>query len=191
MKEFWIADTHAGHRNIIKYCNRPFSNVREMDDLMVKNWNSVVGPDDLVWHLGDVAFCCTLDYALNFMKRLNGRKHLILGNHDDLALEMNNVRPGTWQLIDKMFEIKTNDQLIVMCHYPMNVWHHAYKGSWQLYGHVHGTNQNHGKSIDVGVDCWNFTPVSFDQLETAMARKKVSEVIHNKWDKTQNEITTI
>ena len=66
------ADFHFGHKNIIKYCKRPFTNVTEMDETLIKNWNSVVKPEDEIHVVGDVAFCCTMDYALGIMKRLNG-----------------------------------------------------------------------------------------------------------------------
>jgi len=190
MREFWTADTHAGHRNIIKYCNRPYDNVYEMDEAYIKNHNSLVGKDDIVWHLGDVANACSIEYAINFVKRLNGRKRLILGNHDDLAFEMHNRVPGLWNSIETYREIRVNGQLIVMFHYPISVWHHAYKGSWQLFGHVHGTNPNHGKSLDVGVDKWNFAPITFNDIKKVMDNKNISEVFHNRWDKSNTDITT-
>jgi calcineurin-like phosphoesterase family protein len=189
MRELWTADTHAGHKNILKYCKRPFANVREMDEILIANWNKIVNPDDLVWHLGDVAFCCTLEYAINFVKRLNGRKRLILGNHDDLALEMYTLFPGLFESVDKMEEIKVNGQKIVMCHYALATWHHAYKGTWSLYGHTHNTFQNEGKSLDIGVDAWDFKPVTFEQLKWKMDQRPIHELIHNKWDKSNNELT--
>ncbi len=190
MKYWFIADTHFGHRRIIEYCKRPFANITEMDNSLINNWNKLVGKDDIVYHLGDFAFCCTLDYAWNCYKQLNGIKHLILGNHDDLALEMESIRPGTWASVDKLNEQIIYNQRIVMCHYPMATWRHAYKGTWQLYGHVHGSMKNNGKSIDVGVDCWDYAPVSFNQIKEKMANLKINEIIHNKWDKSPTELTT-
>lgn len=166
---FFTSDLHLGHRKIIQYCNRPFANVKEMDEALIANWNRVVKPEDTIHVAGDVAFCCDMEYALSIMKQLNGKiKHLIPGNHDALALEMNNVRPGTWASIDKMPEIIVNNQRIVICHYPLATWHWSYKGVWMLYGHVHGTMKMSGKSIDIGVDCHNYTPLSFWDLKKIM-----------------------
>lgn len=78
MKYFIIADTHFGHKNIIKYCNRPFKTIEEMDETLIKNWNEVVSKEDTVLHLGDV-FLCGKEKAKQIMSRLNGKKILIKG----------------------------------------------------------------------------------------------------------------
>ena len=93
------ADPHFGHRKILQYCNRPFANVSEMDEALITNWNSVVSHTDEIHVVGDFAFTCTMEYALSIIKRLNGTKHLVTGNHDALALGMNDIRPGTWKTI--------------------------------------------------------------------------------------------
>ncbi len=163
-KYFYTSDSHFGHKNILKYCNRPFSNVTEMDEALISNWNKVVRKDDIIYHLGDVAFCCDIDYALSIMKKLNGIKHLIVGNHDQLALQMNDIRPGTWASINQLSELIIINQKFVLCHYPMRSWNGSNKNSIHLFGHVHGNMPSYGKSFDVGVDCWNYTPVSFNQV---------------------------
>lgn len=185
MKTWFTADTHFGHNNIIRYCNRPYSNIHEQDESLIHLWNEKIQKEDIVYHLGDVAFTCSMEYALSIMKRLNGTIHLIIGNHDTLALKMNNIRPNTFASINQMNEIVVEDQKIVLLHYPMTTWHWAYKGSWQLYGHVHGKIKNEGKSLDVGVDCWNYSPVNMDQLRDAMKNKNIHEIIKDKWDKNE------
>ena len=82
MKIFVIADTHFGHENIIKYCNRPFKTVKEMDEAMIKNWNETVTNKDVVIHLGDFGIG-SKEYISSIVKRLNGKKILIMGNHDN------------------------------------------------------------------------------------------------------------
>lgn len=190
MKTLFTADTHFSHRNIIKYCNRPFTNVTEMNEQLIANWNAVVNPTDIVYHLGDVAFCCTMEEALAVMKQLNGIKHLIVGNHDKLALEMNSIRPGTWTSIQDVLETTVNNQRIIMNHYAQRVWHHCYKGTWHLYGHTHAELPDWGKSTDVGVDVkrWNYSPVTFNQLKLHMdTLPNVHEIYdRDKWDKTGN-----
>lgn len=82
-RDIWvISDTHFNHENIIKYCDRPFDNVHHMNETIVENWNAVVKPEDIVYHCGDVYFSKKAD-STNILGRLNGRKRLILGNHDD------------------------------------------------------------------------------------------------------------
>ena len=78
---FFTADTHWGHRNIIKYCQRPFADVDEMNETLITNWNNSVGKDDIVFHLGDFAMGGSADWS-RLLDRLNGRIYLILGNHD-------------------------------------------------------------------------------------------------------------
>jgi len=194
MNTFFTADTHFGHRRILEYCKRPFATVYEMDKALVANWNRVVKPGDTIYHLGDVAFCCTSKYYSDIFFQLNGTKHLILGNHDKLAEKHIAMYPTAWASVQQMKEIDIADQKIVMCHYPMRTWHHSYRGTWQLYGHVHGTFPDYGKSTDVGVDCWDYTPVSFDQLKDHMDKRAVAsaDVIakKNEWDKTPVPLTT-
>jgi calcineurin-like phosphoesterase family protein len=77
---FLTSDSHFGHFNVIKYCNRPFTTVEEMNEALIANWNAVVGQEDIVFHLGDFSF--HERYVEEFLSRLNGYKFLILGNHD-------------------------------------------------------------------------------------------------------------
>jgi len=175
---FFTSDTHLQHKNIIQYCTRPYPNVPTMDDKIIENWNKVVKRGDTVYHLGDFAFCCRRDEVEAFIKRLNGQIHLICGNHDK-----DNVRKakGFASVRDiKKITVKYKDewgrelyQDIVLCHYAMKVWEKSGHGSWQLYGHSHGTlpDDKHSFQCDVGVDNWNFTPVSFAQIREVMKKK--------------------
>ena len=189
MNKFVTADPHFGHKNILKYCKRPFSNVNEMDEALITNWNKIVQPDDEIHVVGDFAFCCTMDYALNIMKRLNGSKHLIIGNHDALALDMNNIRPGSWKSIKDLSETIINGQKIVLCHYALRTWHHSYKGVGHLFGHTHGTLPPYGKSFDCGVDSWNYTPLNSHQITQKLDELPNIHAIakEDEWDKRSNE----
>ena len=94
MSLFFTSDTHFGHTNIIKYCKRPFLldpsrgfvdrnlDTDEMDEALIKNWNSVVQPSDTLYHIGDLAFYKDQRKTMNLLRRLNGNKVLIRGNHD-------------------------------------------------------------------------------------------------------------
>lgn len=156
---FFTADTHFGHSNIIRYCDRPFSSVQEMDETLIQNWNDVVGPNDTVYHLGDYSFGDPYPYK----KRLKGHIELIAGNHD--------VRDVCEKVFSKVHDIKiikVDFKTIVMCHFAMRVWPKSHFNSWHLYGHSHGMLEPSGKSFDVGVDANNFTPVDFDTVEHTM-----------------------
>src|SRR5580698_6429953 len=163
MTTYFTSDTHFGHSRIIQYSKRPFKHVDEMNETIIDNWNSVVKSTDAVWHLGDFAFLPE-HKAENILRRLNGHKHLIIGNHDK-----NNTRLQGWESVQYYKEIKVNnDDLIVLLHYGMRVWCKSHYGSYMLYGHSHGSLLGNSQSLDVGVDCWNFTPIDFEQIKARM-----------------------
>ena len=168
MKTFFTSDTHFGHENIIKYVNRPFKTSYEMDEALVENWNKAVSADDVVYHLGDFAFGrVTQEYVSKLAKRLNGKIHLIVGNHEKLGKGI----PWRFETIKEYDEIEIEKQCIVLFHYGLRTWHHNMRGVWHLYGHSHGTLPPFGKSLDIGVDCWNFRPVPFEELKSVMDKR--------------------
>lgn len=189
---FFTSDTHFGHARIIEYCDRPFANVKEMNEAMIDNWNSVVKPDDVVFHLGDFAFAD----PENFLDRLNGRKRLVLGNHDK-SITGNTLKKFEW--VKPYAEVYINDstlppttdrwgkkvadgrQHIVLMHYAMRVWNKSHHGSWMLYGHSHGSlpDDPNALSIDVGVDSHNFRPVSYEEVKQIMSSKQFKPVDHH------------
>jgi calcineurin-like phosphoesterase family protein len=166
MSRVWFtADTPFGHDSIIKHSARPFSNTAEMDAAMIAIWNSVVRPDDEVYHLGDFSFKLDNDKRLaKIFRGLNGHKHLVLGNHDHEAV----TRLG-WFTVDKLKGVKIDGQAIVLCHYAMRTWPKAHNGAIHLYGHTHGTLPGTSASLDVGVDCWDFRPVGLDEIRLRLA----------------------
>lgn len=158
---FFTSDTHFNHKNIIKYCNRPFNSIEEMNKVLIENWNNKVKKFDTVYHLGDFCFG-NLNDALYFRDKLNGNIFLIRGNHDKTACNK------LYTYIYDIYELKKNNNSIIMCHYPMRYWNKSHYNSWHIYGHVHGTIKSFGKSYDIGVDNNNFTPVSYEELEIIM-----------------------
>jgi len=158
-KIFFTADTHFGHSNIIKYLNRPFVDVNDMNDTLIKNWNKVVPKDGIVYHLGDVGFFDFWDNVETFLSNLNGKIRLIKGNHDwkyDWFSCLNYVK--------SLDTIVINGLPIVLCHYAMKIWDRKHYGALHLFGHSHGTVQGEPRSMDVGVDSNNFTPISYKQV---------------------------
>lgn len=159
---YFTADEHYGHSNIIKYCNRPFTTVKEMDETLIKNHNQLVRDSDLVYHLGDFAWSRENEFVWDtYIDKLNGAHFFIQGSHDRW------LHDG----VDQIYELKVEGQIIILCHYAMRVWPRSHYNSWQLYGHSHGKLKSIGKSYDVGVDNNGFKPVSFEQLKIIMSNK--------------------
>ena len=130
---YYIADWHYGHTNILAYDNRPFANIEQMDDALIRRWNSVVRFDDTVYVLGDM-FWIGARESIDILHQLNGAKILIKGNHD--KTEYKSFRSEFVTLADYM-EIKDGDRNVVLCHYPIPCFKNHYHGWYHLYGHVH------------------------------------------------------
>ena len=181
---FVIADTHFGHANIIKYSNRPFSNVHDMDEKMIAEWNYRVKTDDDVYHLGDFAFL-PFPKLKNLLYRLNGNIHLMLGNHDKEITKNRNelLKQGKFVTIQHYRELKTDNHMLVLFHYGQRVWNKSHHGSIHLYGHSHGSLPPHGKSVDVGVDCKEITeeyrPIHLDEVLKYMEKREQVKVDHH------------
>lgn len=175
-KNAWFSsDFHLGHKNIINYSNRPFAGIQEMDDTIIRNMNAKVQPDDDLYFLGDFCFA-DLDKGQKYLDRLNGNKYLILGNHDKVGRRLKG-----WKEIRDYKEIRVNGQHIVLMHYAMRVWNKSHHGTWQLYGHSHGSlpDDPNALSFDVGVDCHNFQPLSFYDVKRIMSKKFFKPIDHH------------
>ena len=127
MKTWFTSDHHFGHQNIIKYCDRPFGGVEHMNAEMIRKWNEVVAPEDLVWHLGDVAMG-KRHRLPEYRAQLNGRIHLIRGNHDY------GDQLSCFDEVHKSMTIELDDVIIEMVHNPMSV---KGTGTVAFCGHVH------------------------------------------------------
>lgn len=181
MKIFFTSDTHFGHANIIKYCDRPFADANDMNEQLIANWNNVVSPDDVVYHLGDFAF--GNEKSVNaIMQRLNFKHmHFIKGNHDKPFMEWWTKARFNYDCVAQkvdishyILETNINKQKFVLCHYAMRVWDQSHRGALHLYGHSHGTlpDDPNSKSFDVGVDCHNYHPISLERVVEIMDKKK-------------------
>lgn len=186
-KIFFTSDTHFGHDNIIKYCNRPFKDTEEMDKILIENQNKVVPKDGLVYHLGDFAQK-TIGYWERIREQLNGEIILIYGNHDDRFL-YNERMHKLFKEVTPQKKVWFYKTCIYMNHYPFLCFGGAWKGEdavWQLFGHVHtspltdkGLDQQRMQYLfttqyDVGVDNNNFTLVSFEQLTQIIENQMMS-----------------
>lgn len=155
---FFTADEHYGHSNILKYSNRPFDSIKEMNSELIKRHNEVVSKNDIVIHAGDFTLKDS-KYAWSIIDQLNGTNIFIKGSHDRW---LNNVPTS------HIYEKRIQDIHIVVCHYAMRVWPRSHYNSWQLYGHSHGRLGPIGKQYDVGVDNNSYYPISFDHLQDIM-----------------------
>lgn len=177
---WFTSDTHFYHKNIIKYCYRPFNSVEEMNQSLIDNWNNVVKENDIVFHLGDFAF----DKWKHIINQLNGKIYLIVGNHDEIKYPGHKI----FDLFEGVFNqlyIQIDNQWIYLNHYPFLCYGGSYKNNpvWQLYGHTHSGPNCNGKDkcrlkitfpyqYDVGVDNNNYTPVSYNQIKEIINNKK-------------------
>lgn len=162
MSNIWFtSDTHFGHANIIKYCNRPVQSVAEMDELLTQNWNDSIRAEDIVYHLGDVTFYKDPELIEAVMSRLNGIKHLIIGNHDKVSV----IGKYFYTCLPYHELYRITKHPIILSHYPIESWNMKFHNSIHLHGHTHGTIDNSGlRRFDVGVDCWVMKPVNLDEI---------------------------
>ena len=181
---WFTSDLHFGHRNILKFCKRPWETTDEMNADLIKNWNSVVKPDDLVFDLGDFAFASNSKWK-DLLSQLNGHHYLILGNHDitrwpgDKIMEL-------FECVSHQMILKIDGRTVYLNHYPYlcfgGAWRKPEYAVYQLFGHTHsgpncrGTDTDRLVNLfpyqyDVGVDNNNYTPVSWQQVQEIIQKQ--------------------
>ena len=173
---YFTSDLHFGHKNILRYDNRPFATVEEMDAELIERWNKKVTPKDIVYVLGDIGWY-TSDRLGKIIEKLNGHKILIVGNHDKGVLGP--TAALCFDSIHSYLEIKVDGRLVVLSHFPILFYNHQHHGGYMLYGHVHNSAEwnmveNYKKEIQrLGIPCnlynvgcmlWNYEPVSLDEI---------------------------
>lgn len=190
---YWTSDLHFFHDNVIKFCNRPHSNVEEMNEFIIERWNSQVKPGDVVWQLGD--FCFSNDKATkihNLFKRLNGNIGCIIGNHckEKDFHGMKQHFGGRVLYVGHYKEISVNKQRVCMSHFPMIDHHNCKYGSWMTHGHQHSTYQVEGKVLDVGWDSafqklGEYRLWTFDDIKEFMDNREIVFYGHHKEHKDE------
>ena len=180
---FFTSDLHFMHGNIIKHCSRPFEDAHEMNETLIKNWNSVVPENAIVFVAGDFCFGGKKHWYY-FIHRLNGFIWLLPGNHDKSVHspieDKYDVHEGFMNVKIRDEEFDGNMQYITLCHYPMLSWYQSHRGSWQLFGHVHTGPRSTSKEkdlpyrasqLDIGVDANEFTPISWNDVKIIVTRQ--------------------
>lgn len=175
---FFGADWHHDHDFMRRL--RGFETVEEMNEAILDNHNAVVGKRDTFYFLGDLSFGLAEDVR-KFYARMNGVKHLIVGNHDAAK-----VRNLSWSSVNDLSRISVNGQKIVLAHYPLLTWQNAHHGTWHLHGHSHGNGRwADSTRIDVGIDCSErhglgaFMPFSYDDVAAIMATREYDYIDHH------------
>jgi len=183
---FWvISDIHFWHKNVIRYSDRPFDSVEEMNETIIDNWNSKVKAQDIVFNLGDFAFCGT-NKVIEILRRLNGTQYFTYGNHDKVMKrdEVQEFCKDTKKiaLFADTIEFNYKGTPIFMSHYSHRVWNRSHRGAIHLYGHSHGSLPGIGRSMDVGVDTKelvsDYTPFSLDTVVEFLSHKPIHKADH-------------
>jgi calcineurin-like phosphoesterase family protein len=167
MAHLFTADPHFGHARIIGFCNRPFASVAEMDSHILTRMQAAMTPDDDLWMIGDFALGGP-DRAgriEGYLASIPGRKHLVRGNHDKPWM----TQLSGWSSVHNLVEIVAGDTALTLCHYPMVTFPGARHGALQLFGHVHNNWCGSRNAVNVGVDVWEFRPVSLAEIKRRAA----------------------
>ena len=166
---YFTSDLHLGHNNIIKLSDRPFRNIDEMNRALIQNWNAVVSPRDEIYILGDLSFRKNAEDVNEWLKKLNGIKYLIKGNHDKY-LDSPDFEKQAFGWVKDYFVLPYNKIRFVLFHYPIHEWDGYFQETVHLHGHVHEKliqgqhEQKERRAINVGVDVSGFMPVSIDTV---------------------------
>lgn len=171
---WFTSDTHFGHENIIRFCNRPFINAAEMNAELIRRWRETVPDDGIIFHLGDFAHGSSRLWN-DILNALPGHKYLILGNHDMKAIRQGFM--SHFELVTQQMTIRVGGQAIVLNHNPFLCYGGSYRNVWQLFGHVHSGPASHTgldhprlkmlfpRQYDVGVDNNDYRPISFADVK--------------------------
>jgi calcineurin-like phosphoesterase family protein len=184
MATWWTSDTHFSHANIIRYCDRPFASVEEMNAELTARWNDTVAPDDEVWHLGDLVLGQNIEAQIERTAVLAGVKRLVPGNHDRVARSFEGrtdfsrfaplYRAAGWEIMPELITHTIGGHEVLVCHFPYAGDSHARDrydefrpvdhGLPIIHGHVHNTFAELGRQFNVGVDVRSFRPVPEESI---------------------------
>ena len=198
---FWTSDTHFSHRRIIEYTNRPFSSIEEMNEALIRNWNSVVPENGTVFHLGDFAFGTPAQWE-EIRSRLNGHIHLILGNHD--LKNWTEHKERLLEIFDSVCHkryVQVGNRRFLMNHEPLLTYSGVYREKnpvIQLFGHCHLSTAPRGldttrlevcfpTQYDVGVDLNNFTPISYHKLVERIELQRETSTNVMRWTNVEQQ----
>lgn len=167
---YFISDLHIGHKAAIRFDKRPFTDVQEMEREIILRWNEKITAEDDVFILGDIFYSYRSKPA-DFLRKLNGRIHLITGNHNYGILKDKEAL-AYFANVDKLRMIIDNDRRVVLCHYPLITWNMKHFGSYHVYGHVHRNIGeevlfmiNQERAYNAGCMINGYVPCTLEELE--------------------------
>ena len=192
---YFTSDLHLGHANAIGFTSRPFLDVEQMNEGLIKNINETVMTNDELWILGDFAFKVNMAAAKQFRDQINCKTvHMITGNHDK-----DYMRDHIFQSVQHYKELKTEYGKFILFHYPIYEWNGAHNGTIHLHGHIHSTGSYNTANLqkkyidrfpeksfmkdsalglriyDIGVDANNYRPISIPQIAELMNLRSIKE----------------
>lgn len=166
---FYTADLHFGHRSVIDFDNRPFTDVEEMDSVLIKLWNQRVSNADHVYIVGDLAFRNEKSEEW-YLQQLKGHKHLVIGNHDGKLLK-NAVAMRYFESVDKMMHVSDDGEQICLCHFPLAEWNGFHRGHSHIHGHIHNRKdatwefmRTRHNAYNAGCMLHGYMPVTLQEL---------------------------
>lgn len=172
---YYIADIHFNDLRVFNKCSKPFKDLEDYKDEIIRRWNKKVNKEDDVYVLGDIAED-SYEEAIDILKTLNGHKHFIIGNHDLILLDKYK-ESGVFESVDFMSLIEDNGRKVCLCHYPVMDWMEFSRGGYLVYGHVHNKTALNDPAypqikeffkdklgFNAGVDVCNYEPVTLDEM---------------------------
>lgn len=178
MKYWFASDFHFGHRKVLDYCSRPFTDMDHQDQVLVETWNSFVKPQDVVFVLGDFSFY-EAKKTTNILRSLIGQKTLIKGNHDKNS-RLKDVLG--WSRVLTYHEQRIEEDHIILSHFPFMSWNRMHRGSYHLHGHSHGSMRYPGdlaqsRILDVGIDHTNarvglYRPLEWSEIKDSLSGRR-------------------
>jgi len=170
---FFTSDTHFGEARILRAAKRPFAKIAEHDETLKRLWNETVSPQDQIWHLGDVGIAPGPEGMTALLEGLNGTKHLVIGNNDGPKT----LASPAWASVQHYTELRFGELHCILSHYAFRTWNQMGKGSIDLHGHSHAMLKELTRQFDVGVDAWDYRPVTLEiMLESRRRKKKALDI---------------
>lgn len=172
MSKWFSSDWHLGHKRVIEFANRPFKNLKEMDDAIIDNMIAPLKKGDDFYFLGDLYWDAQSFWKFYNKFPKNVRFHWIIGNHDYNTIKNHE---GQFAEITPLTEVKFLSQHAVLCHFPMMTWNRSHHGSFMLFGHHHVNGHVEptlqGKMLNVNCEFNNFKPYSEEDVVEIMSHK--------------------
>jgi len=177
-KAWFTSDLHFFHKNVLKFDDAPFRDIKERDEAIIKSWNEKVRPDDWVFIMGDFSLG-KFEGVIRVAERLIGKLVLVLGNHDNVVKnnpKLQNYFHTITPYLELEIKTKGRRQLICLNHYPIWEWNQIHRGAYHLYGHVHRNDdfplRFDYKCLNIGIMNHDYELLSFEEIDKTLRGRK-------------------